>query len=78
MKQTSKNIILYRGRYIRRLVGPGWPKEAFIVTWIRTPGLMDPNDLLAEQSEVGYCNLAVLLATIKQDDEFYGFQRWLI
>lgn len=71
--QNSKNIIIYRGRYIRRLVGSGWGAECYIVCWIQ-----EPDKTITRSAEIFYGCLQKLFDQIKYDDKFFGDRRWLI
>lgn len=71
MKSRSKNIILYRGRYIRRLVGSGWAAECYVVTWAKGPELCN-------EAQTWYGCLKKLFKQIAYDDKFFGERRWLV
>ena len=76
LKNTSKNAILYRGRYIRRLAGSGWGAECYIVVWAEDAGERGVERIVNAQTWYG-C-LAKLFAQIAYDDKFFGEYRWLI
>lgn len=68
MIQNSKNAILYRGRYIRRIIHCGWAAECYAVAWAAG----------GREVETWYGCLEKLLKQIAEDDAFYGKWRWLI
>lgn len=72
---SSNEAIIYQGRYIRRLVGPGWGDECYIVVW-EEEALEDK--LVRIDSQIWNGTLEKLKAQIDYDDEFFGEYRWLI
>ena len=64
MKQTSKNAIIYRGRWIRRAVGTGWAAECYIIAW--APG--------GSERTMWYGSLKRLIEHLDDTIKFFG--RW--
>lgn len=74
VKQDSKNVILYRNRYIRRLVGSGWAAECYIVAFRNDTEFMR----ITSRAQIWYGSLPVLFKQIAHDDKFFGARRFLI
>jgi ssDNA-binding Zn-finger/Zn-ribbon topoisomerase 1 len=68
MKHTSNNIIMYKGRYIRRFcLCRGYP-SCYIVTWAADQG----------ESQSFYGSLAELMEKIDDTIRFFGKWEFLI
>ena len=68
MKHSSNNIILYRGRYIRRFVLSRNYPPSYIVTWAADQG----------ESQAFYGSLTELMARIDETISFFGKWEFLI
>ena len=66
LRHTSNNIILYKGRYIRRFVMRGYP-PCYIVAWSS-----------GSESRVFYGSLAELMEKIDDTVRFFGKWVYLI
>ncbi len=62
MKQTSKNGMLYRGRYIRRCTNSCWAAECYIIGW---PGG-------GSEREMWYGSLKALMKHLDETVRFFG------
>lgn len=64
MIKNSNNAMLYRGRYIRRIVNNGWAAESYAVSW--SAG--------GSERTVWYGSLKKLLEHLDDTVRFFG--RW--
>ena len=67
MKKSSKNMILYKGRYIRRMVINGHP-YGYVICWHGG----------SREREVWHGSLSELLARIDNTVAFFGKWAYLI
>lgn len=68
MVETSKNVIIYRGRWIRRAVGNGWAAESYIIAWPRG----------GSERDIWYGSLKALIRHLDETIKFFGHWERLI